>query len=241
MNTKRRMAAGIGALLAPLLAVGLPAGSASAHGWVTLPTSRQQQCAEGVVDCGQIKYEPQSVEGPKGLHSCSGGHAEYAELDDDSKPWRVTPVGASATFTWHNTARHSTASWQYFIGGQKIAEFDGHNAQPAADVSHQVDFGGFTGRQKVLAVWNVADTSNAFYSCVDVNIGGSGDGGGGGGGGDDDDPGACAAPVWSATSVYTGGDSVSYDGHTWRAKWWVTGDRPGTTGEWGVWEDLGAC
>ncbi|MYW12277.1 hypothetical protein GT034_28605, partial [Streptomyces sp. SID2563] len=30
-------------------------------------------------------------------------------------------------------------------------------------------------------------------------------------------------------------------GHTWRAKWWVQGDKPGTTGEWGVWEDLGAC
>ncbi|MFQ6142248.1 lytic polysaccharide monooxygenase [Streptomyces seoulensis] len=246
MNTKRRVACVIGALAAPVLAVSLPASSASAHGWVTLPTSRQEQCAEGLVDCGQIKYEPQSVEGPKGLHSCSGGHAEYAELDDDSKAWKVTPVGSSATFTWHNTARHSTANWQYFIGNQKIAEFDGHNAQPGADVSQQVDFGGFTGRQKVLAVWNIADTANAFYSCVDVNIGGGGDGGDGGGGigggnGGGGGGGACTAPAWDAARVYNGGDTVSYGGHNWRAKWWVSGDKPGTTGEWGVWEDLGVC
>jgi chitin-binding protein len=239
MNTKRRAAVAIGALVAPLLAVSLPASSASAHGWVTLPTSRQEQCAEGVVQCGEIKYEPQSVEGPKGLHSCSGGHSEFAELDDDSKGWQVTPVGTTATFTWHNTARHATLNWQYFIGGQKIAEFDGHGQQPPADLSQQVDFGGFTGRQKVLAVWNIADTANAFYSCVDVNIGGTG--GGGDGGGTGGDPGACTAPAWSETAVYTGGETVSYDDHNWRAKWWVTGDKPGTTGEWGVWEDLGAC
>ena len=237
MRTKRRVAFAVGALVAPLLAVSLPASTASAHGWVTSPGSRQDQCAAGIVDCGQIKYEPQSVEGPKGLNSCSGGNSQFAELDDDGKGWRVTPVGTTHTFTWHHTARHATANWQYFIGSQKIAEFDGHRAQPAPDVSHQVNFGGFTGRQKVLAVWNVADTGNAFYSCIDVNIGGSGGGDGGG----DGDPGTCDAPVWSAGSVYSGGDTVSFGGHNWRAKWWVTGEEPGTTGEWGVWEDLGAC
>jgi chitin-binding protein len=29
---------------------------------------------------------------------------------------------------------------------------------------------GFSGRQTVLARWNIADTVNAFYSCVDLNI-----------------------------------------------------------------------
>jgi hypothetical protein len=226
MRTKRRVAVAVGALVAPLLAVSLPASTAGAHGWVTSPGSRQDQCAAGIVDCGQIKYEPQSVEGPKGLKSCSGGNSQFAELDDDSKGWRVTPVGTTHTFTWHHTARHATANWQYFIGNQKIAEFDGRGAQPAPDV---------------LAVWNVADTGNAFYSCIDVNIGGSGGGDGGGGDGGSGEPGACDAPLWSAGGVYGGGDTVSHGGHHWRAKWWVTGEEPGTTGEWGVWEDLGAC
>jgi hypothetical protein len=50
----------------------------------------------------------------------------------------------------------------------------------------------------------------------------------------------CATP-WSSTSAYVGGDVVSYSGHNWYAKWWTQGETPGTTGEWGVWSDQGAC
>jgi hypothetical protein len=52
---------------------------------------------------------------------------------------------------------------------------------------------------------------------------------------------ACTAAPWSSTAVYVGGNTVSYGGHTWKAKWWTTGETPGTTGEWGVWQDLGPC
>ncbi|WP_424215981.1 chitinase (plasmid) [Streptomyces sp. BI20] len=51
----------------------------------------------------------------------------------------------------------------------------------------------------------------------------------------------CTAAPWAASQVYTGGGTVSHKGHTWKAKWWTTGEEPGTTGEWGVWQDLGAC
>ncbi|MGW5419990.1 glycosyl hydrolase family 18 protein [Streptomyces sp. NPDC003943] len=51
----------------------------------------------------------------------------------------------------------------------------------------------------------------------------------------------CTAAPWSRTTVYTGGQQVSHNGHTWKAKWWTLGEEPGTTGEWGVWQDLGAC
>ncbi|WP_327713042.1 lytic polysaccharide monooxygenase [Streptomyces sp. NBC_00464] len=170
MHAKRKTAAVIGALLAPVLALSLPASSASAHGYISSPPSRQAQCAAGTVSCGDIKYEPQSVEGPKGLTSCSGGNSRFAELDDDSKGWQVTPVSRSTSFQWVLTARHSTSTWQYFAGGQKIAEFNDNGAQPGATVTHQVDFGSHTGKQKVLAVWNIADTSNAFYACIDVNV-----------------------------------------------------------------------
>ncbi|AXK34923.1 chitin-binding protein [Streptomyces armeniacus] len=171
MNRKRKLAAVIGAGIAPLLVVSLPASPASAHGYVDSPASRQAQCAEGTVDCGPIKWEPQSVEGPKGLNSCSGGNEQFAELDDDSKGWKVHDVGSSASFNWRLTARHATSTWQYFAGGQKIAEFDDGGAQPGETVTHQVDFGGLSGQQKVLAVWNIADTANAFYACIDVNVG----------------------------------------------------------------------
>ncbi|MFK0254027.1 glycoside hydrolase family 19 protein [Streptomyces sp. NPDC090445] len=51
---------------------------------------------------------------------------------------------------------------------------------------------------------------------------------------------ACAAP-WSSSAVYTGGTNASHAGHNWQAKWWTRGETPGTTGQWGVWSDLGAC
>ena len=43
---------------------------AYAHGYVNAPPSRQANCAAGrVTGCGPVVYEPQSVEGPKGLQA----------------------------------------------------------------------------------------------------------------------------------------------------------------------------
>src|SRR5690242_12855536 len=52
---------------------------------------------------------------------------------------------------------------------------------------------------------------------------------------------ACTGPNWSASAIYTNGMIVTYAGHSWTAKWWTQGEVPGTTGEWGVWVDNGAC
>ncbi|MFJ7203992.1 glycoside hydrolase family 19 protein [Streptomyces sp. NPDC098789] len=51
---------------------------------------------------------------------------------------------------------------------------------------------------------------------------------------------ACAGP-WASSAVYTNGMATSYGGHNWQAKWWTQGETPGTTGQWGVWSDQGAC
>lgn len=169
MNRKL-VAAAAGALLAPVLVVVNPAGIASAHGYVNSPASRQAQCAQGTVPCGNIKYEPQSVEGPKGLKSCNAGLSQFAELNDDNKGWHATPVGRTVTFTWTFTARHRTRDYEYYLGGRRIAFVDGHDQQPPSSVSHTVNLGGVTGRQKVLAVWNIADTANAFYACIDLQV-----------------------------------------------------------------------
>jgi hypothetical protein len=60
--------------------------------------------------------------------------------------------------------------------------------------------------------------------------------GGGGGGG----TGCGALGAWSASSVYTGGAAVSYNGHRWTAKWWTQGDVPGANSQ-NVWTDNGPC
>ncbi|MEV6927165.1 lytic polysaccharide monooxygenase [Dactylosporangium sp. NPDC051485] len=162
----------LAAVAAALLVTAAPA---SAHGYISSPPSRQAMCAQGrVANCGEIVYEPQSVEGPKGLTSCSGGNSRFAELDDPNKGWPATSVGNTVTFNWVFTARHSTANFEYFVGGTRIAVVDGGGKQPDATASHTVNLGGRTGRILVLARWNIADTGNAFYSCVDLQVGGGG-------------------------------------------------------------------
>ncbi|WP_017573254.1 lytic polysaccharide monooxygenase auxiliary activity family 9 protein [Nocardiopsis halotolerans] len=171
MKTRRRIrsASAVAAATALIFTL-MPTSAASAHGYVSAPMSRQAQCAAVMVECGGIRWEPQSVEGPKGLMSCSGGNSRFAELDDDSRGWHVAQVGNSLTFTWTLTAMHSTDNWEYFIGGQRIANFEDHGARPPSTVRHTVDLSGYNGRHTILARWNVDDTANAFYSCVDVNI-----------------------------------------------------------------------
>ncbi|TWP54297.1 lytic polysaccharide monooxygenase [Lentzea tibetensis] len=168
MNFRRKLTAALaGVLVAPLLVVVMPTSPASAHGYVSSPASRQAQCARGQVSCGDIKYEPQSVEAPKGSTACNGGGSRFAELNNDGKGWKVASVGQTATFNWTFTARHRTANYEYFVNGRKVATFDGGNQQPPATVSHKVNLGA-KGKLKVLARWNIGDTAMAFYSCIDV-------------------------------------------------------------------------
>ncbi|MFG2052583.1 lytic polysaccharide monooxygenase [Micromonospora sp. NPDC048930] len=217
----------------PLLTTGVVgatlAVAAPAHGYVSSPPSRQALCAQHrVPDCGQIQYEPQSVEGPKGLRSCHAGLAQFAVLNDDSRNWPATSVGSSVTFTWVNTARHATANWEYWIGNTRVAVFDGGGRQPDATVSHTVNLGAFSGRQKLLAIWNIADTANAFYSCVDLQIGSGGP-----------SPSPTPSPTapsptpsptvsptgspapsgtWTAGTSYQVGDLVTYNGVTYQCR-----------------------
>ncbi|MEU8239935.1 lytic polysaccharide monooxygenase [Actinoplanes missouriensis] len=212
----------------------LAASPAAAHGYVSSPPSRQALCAQGVMSCGQIKYEPQSVEGPKNLRTCNANVPQFAELNDDSRGWPATSVGTSLTLTWVNTARHATANWEYYIGNTRVASFSGNNQQPPATLSHTVNLSGFSGRQKLLAIWNISDTANAFYSCIDINIGGSG-----GGGTTPPPTGNCGGVgAWASSTVYVGGNMATHNGRKWRAQWWTQGETPGVAS---VWVDQGAC
>ncbi|MFI7538515.1 lytic polysaccharide monooxygenase [Streptosporangium sp. NPDC049376] len=215
----------------------LTATPASAHGYITSPPSRQALCAQGKVsNCGQIIWEPASVEGPKGQHNCSGGDARWSPLDDDSKAWPVTNVGSSVTFNWRIEARHSTSTWQYYVGNTRVAEFNDRGKIPGSTVSHVVNLGNYSGRQKIYAIWNIADTAMAFYNCVDVNVGG----------GPDPSPTPTVTPTvtptatptvtptatptvtptvtptqgpaspWAAGTVYTSGALAIYNGTTYR-------------------------
>lgn len=169
MKIRPRLAAALaGVLAAPLVVVALPTGTAFAHGYVSAPASRQAQCARGIVkDCGAIQWEPQSVEGPKGLQSCHANLSQFSVLSNEGKGWQRHSTGRSVTLNWTFTARHRTRDYDYFVDGRKVANFSGNNQQPPATVSHTINLGS-AGNHKILAVWNIGDTPMAFYSCIDV-------------------------------------------------------------------------
>ncbi|MEU8351420.1 lytic polysaccharide monooxygenase auxiliary activity family 9 protein [Streptomyces sp. NPDC048845] len=171
-------------------------GSAQAHGYTD--ASRQSHCANGTVsDCGNIQWEPQSVEGPKGFPGagpadgkiCSAGNGSFAQLDDPrGGEWPAADVGSGQnySFTWKITARHSTTDFRYFITkdgydpSQPLTRADLESepfltvpmdgAQPDATVTHEGTLPQKSGKHLILAVWDVADTGNAFYACSDVQF-----------------------------------------------------------------------
>ncbi|HWK90661.1 MAG TPA: glycosyl hydrolase family 18 protein [Luteimicrobium sp.] len=53
-------------------------------------------------------------------------------------------------------------------------------------------------------------------------------------------PASCATTAWSSTTVYTGGQKVSYNGSVYQAKWWTLNEKPGAS-EWGPWALVGSC
>lgn len=197
-RTRRAVAIAITGLV-PLAAPFALSGTASAHGYSQNPASRQLQCSEGAVaDCGEIQYEPQSVEGPKGFPEagpadgalCAGGNERFAQLDDPSKAWKTTALtsGQNYEFSWTIPVRHSTSTFDYYVTkdgwdpssplsraqleAEPFLSVDKGGAQPAETETHPGTLpAGKSGHHVIFAVWNVADTGNAFYACSDVDFG----------------------------------------------------------------------
>ncbi|WP_328538600.1 lytic polysaccharide monooxygenase auxiliary activity family 9 protein [Streptomyces sp. NBC_00344] len=131
--------------------------------------------------------------GPADGSICSAGHSNFAQLDGAKAPgggnWPTTRLtgGQGYTFRWQFTARHATTDFEYFITKNG---WDDSRPLTRADLEPQpfmtVPYGGQqppgtvsqqgtiptqkTGHHVILAVWNIADTGNAFYACSDVSF-----------------------------------------------------------------------
>ncbi|TRX72714.1 N-acetylglucosamine-binding protein GbpA [Pseudomonas mangiferae] len=175
------------------------ASQVQAHGYMTNPASRSFKCSQGQNgDCGSIRYEPQSVEAPKGFPAAgpadgkiaSGGvRPDFSPLDrQTSDLWSKTTIKSGINnFAWKFTANHKTSKWEYYITRQgwdqnhvltrsafeptPFCTVDGRNQQPPATVTHQCSVpAGHTGYHVILGVWEIADTVNSFYQVNDVLI-----------------------------------------------------------------------
>ncbi|MDK8180006.1 lytic polysaccharide monooxygenase [Paenibacillus sp. UMB4589-SE434] len=170
------------------------AGKASAHGYIESPAGRALQCKQGTnTNCGAIQYEPQSIEAPG--HFPTGGPADgqitgggiYPELyEQTTTRWnKVNLNGGTNTFTWKLTANHATREWKYYITKanwnpnqalkrsdlELFCQINDGGAKPPTSVSHQCNVPtDRSGYHLILGVWEIADTPNAFYQVIDVNL-----------------------------------------------------------------------
>ncbi|MAM86976.1 MAG: chitin-binding protein [unclassified Hahellaceae] len=211
MTSTTRLTALAFATAVPLLGI---AQQVLAHGYVTSPTSRNYACKLGDnTNCGAIIWEPQSLEAPKGFPQsgpadgkiASAGLAQFSPLDAQSaNRWSKQSMRPGQnTFSWTFTANHSTSNWRYFITKpgwnvnaalsrqsfdlQPFCSVSGNQQQPPKQVNHNCNVPDRNGYHVILAVWDIGDTTNAFYNVIDVNLagnGGGGDNGGGDGGGE---------------------------------------------------------
>lgn len=153
---------------------------------------------------GMVITNPQSLEFDKGfpqagpadgrIASAEGGKGQITDFVLDSpgaNRWDKTDIKTGMnTFTWHYTAPHSTSKWHYYITKtgwnpenplarkdlELIGEIKHDGSSAANNKSHQVNIpANRSGYHVVLAVWDVADTDNAFYNVIDVNVKGNGE------------------------------------------------------------------
>lgn len=195
---KRLFAAGM--VIALLCSMFVFTTKASAHGYIDSPGSRAYLCKIGAnQDCGAVIYEPQSLETKKGFPAAGPADGKIASAGgifpklDEQSATRWTKVSMSPgqnTFKWTLTARHATTSWKYYITNQNWdpnspltrAQFDltpfcsvnYNGVQPPATYTDTCNVPNRTGYQVILAVWEIADTANAFYNVIDVDFGGGG-------------------------------------------------------------------
>lgn len=174
----------------------VPAG---AHGYVQAPDSRTYLCKTGENrDCGGLQYEPQSLEGLKGFPAggpadgqiASAGGLFGGKLDEQtSTRWVKTDIKAGPMlFDWTYTAPHRTAKWHYYMtkqGWNQNAPLSRDSLELIGEVQHDGSAASTnpdhvitvpanrSGYHVILAVWDVADTVNAFYNVIDVNVTGS--------------------------------------------------------------------
>lgn len=187
-----------GIMFAAVLSFFLFSQQVSAHGYIDGPASRGYLCKTGQnTDCGAVMYEPQSLEAPKGFPAAGPADGKIAsaggafpKLDEQSSTrWsKVNMNSGSVTFHWTLTAPHSTSSWKYYItksdwnpnAALSRSQFDltpfcsvPYSGQPPYSYSNTCNVPPRTGYHVILAVWEVADTGNAFYNVIDANFGGS--------------------------------------------------------------------
>lgn len=195
-NTASTLFMALGALAFALVLSILLSEGASAHGYMESPASRALLCKDKQnTNCGAVQYEPQSLEAVGGFPETGPADGQitgagiFKELyEQTTTRWKkVDMTGGKQTFTWKLTAAHVSDNWRYYITKkdwdpskpltradlepEPFCFIDYKGAKPPFTVSHECDVPtDRSGYHLILGVWEIADTVNAFYQVIDVNL-----------------------------------------------------------------------
>ncbi|GAA1701826.1 lytic polysaccharide monooxygenase [Microbacterium sediminicola] len=168
--------------------------AASGHGYVSGDVVARAAASQNT-NRGTVAYEPQSLEGPKGFPEggpadgqlASAGGLFGGTLDEQSEDrwWKNEVTTGDLTITWTFTAAHRTSEFRYYIttpgwdandpldrGDFVLLATVPHDGSAAStNPSHTVTIpADYSGYHVIYAVWDIADTSNAFYNTIDLSI-----------------------------------------------------------------------
>ncbi|WP_288842149.1 lytic polysaccharide monooxygenase [uncultured Deefgea sp.] len=161
-------------------------------------TLKSAACEAAAATSGkQMLYDwPGVSQLPNGNHQafvpdgqlCGGGRSDYAGLNLARTDWATTPIAPDANgnfeFVFNGTAPHQTRDWQLFVTR------DGWNPNTAlkwADLEKFCTLGNLPvdsnkryklqcklpakkGQHIIYLAWQRSDSTEAFYSCSDVNF-----------------------------------------------------------------------
>lgn len=144
---------------------------------------------------GSVITEPQGLEALKGFpeNGPADGHIASADgkfegiLDiQTSNYWKQQTISTGTNkFTWEYTKDHSTSKWHYYMTKQGwdqnaplvrdelelIGTVEHDGSLSSTNLTHTINVpDDRSGYNVILAVWDVADTANAFYQVIDVNV-----------------------------------------------------------------------
>ncbi|NJP71543.1 lytic polysaccharide monooxygenase [Streptomyces sp. C1-2] len=165
---------------------------------------------------------------------CSAGNEEFKGLDLARADWPATSVKSGAyTFRYRVTAPHKGTFKVYvtkpgYDPAKPLAWKDLDLDHPVASATDPAPVNGFytfsgalpqrSGKQLLYAIWQRSDSPEAFYSCSDVDFGGSGGAGGNSGSGRNGGSEGAAAPAPAASAptdrqIEAGADKSTIEHH----------------------------
>ncbi|WP_425606288.1 lytic polysaccharide monooxygenase [Lysobacter yananisis] len=149
-------------------------GSAMFYDWMSINRADADGRHRAVVPDGQL---------------CSGGNPTFAGLDLARADWQAQPIAADANgrfaFLFKGTAPHATRAWTFYItrdGWNPERPLHWSDLEPfctlgnvplGSDGNYRLDcpLPKRSGRHVIYNTWQRSDSTEAFYTCMDVRFG----------------------------------------------------------------------